>query len=463
MCFWRFRFLHQMTAKSKDEAHRTALAADDLMVAACMSKDSSGGSRVGAAPRIKDMKLEKVKHSGKSLEQRTKAEGLLTDIKDCLDTATQRVETVKGKSESLDEALNELVQDLTESHNEARVHLEASQSRLKELENLFRSATAENFNELQADLGNQQKEMTKGAYKSFRAKASKLSQTITKLERGMKVQNEGRKEGEDVVRAPAGHPLFAIMQNIANEKGEEAKVAGSLFEAKGGMRAALVPPKRGQDPATELQKNAYIKSGLKQLGTVIATSSKWAVWSMRETPKRKKVERILTRAFEPDLFCKLVLPRGIAWADAVFDPQLYATRSQHISVGLTPFAVMEARLLLSGKEMVCGIPIEKVPGETIKDKRQSLFRSTIDNIKMLIAQGVFFVTYESMRVCTIPTGFFIITASDSAQGIRWGMSSDEADSQRVALHLKALLSSFPELKNASTGHGQFLEYLQAAL
>ena len=194
-----------MTAKSKDEAHRTALAADDLMVAACMSKDSSGGSRVGAAPRIKDMKLEKVKHSGKSLEQRTKAEGLLTDIKDCLDTATQRVETVKGKSESLDEALNELVQDLTESHNEARVHLEASQSRLKELENLFRSATAENFNELQADLGNQQKEMTKGAYKSFRAKASKLSQTITKLERGMKVQNEGRKEGEDVVRAPAGH------------------------------------------------------------------------------------------------------------------------------------------------------------------------------------------------------------------------------------------------------------------
>jgi hypothetical protein len=452
-----------MTAKLKDEANRTALAADDLMAAACMNKDSLGGSRVGAAPKIKDMRIEKVKHSGKSLEQRTKVEGLLTDIKDCLDTAYHRLETLKGRSEAVDETFNELLQDLKDSHNDARVHLEATQSRLKELENLFRSATTENFNDLQADLGNQIKEMTKGAYKSFRAKALKLNQTITKLERGMKVQNEGRKEGEDVVRAPSGHPLFAIMQTICDDMGEEAKAAGSLFEAKGGMRAALVPPKRGQDPATELQKNAYIKSGLKQLGTVVATSSKWAVWSMREAPKRKKVEKILTKAFEPDLFCKLVLPKDIEWANTVFDPQLYATRSQHVSVGLTPFAVMEARLLLSGKEMVCGIPIEKVPGDTIKDKRQSLFRSTIDNIKMLIAQGGFFVAYESMRVCTIPTGFFIITASDSAQGIRWGMSSDEADSQRAALHLKALLSSFPELKNASTGHSQFLEYLLAAL
>ena len=37
--------------------------------------------------------------------------------------------------------------------------------------------------------------------------------------------------------------------------------AGTIFEAKGGLRAALVSATK--DPVAELAKNAYVKKGLK--------------------------------------------------------------------------------------------------------------------------------------------------------------------------------------------------------
>ena len=61
----------------------------------------------------------------------------------------------------------------------------------------------------------------------------------------------------------------------------------SLFEAKGGLRPALLTPKNGSDPMGEISKQAYITKGIKDLSVHLASHQTWAVWQMKEAPQKK--------------------------------------------------------------------------------------------------------------------------------------------------------------------------------
>jgi hypothetical protein len=75
--------------------------------------------------------------------------------------------------------------------------------------------------------------------------------------------------------------------------------------------------------------------------------------------------------------------------------------------------------------------------------------------------GGFALEHDSTKLAVLPTGFIYIIVSQASVGLRWSLSSDESDTNRVKLGLTNLIHSFPEMGNASTGCKQFLDWLSS--
>ncbi len=117
-------------------------------------------------------------------------------------------------------------------------------------------------------------------------------------------------------------------------------------------------------------------------------------------------------------------------------------------------------MLLTGKCVIAGIPLDSVPGEDIKEKRKTLFQSTIDGLRALLDSGGFLVQLTDDGALVIPTGYVTITATtETAIGLRWSISGDERDADRAAHALGMLLDVHPEMRNPSLGHAQLHEWL----
>jgi hypothetical protein len=144
----------------------------------------------------------------------------------------------------------------------------------------------------------------------------------------------------------------------------------------------------------------------------------------------------------------------------VFGPQVYGHQANYVHVGFTPFCMSEVRFLTSGKCVIAGVPFDRCPGETAADKRKAILHSTIDSLRVLIADGGFLMDLTDVGAIQIPSGYMVIFAATSnCIGIRWSTIGDERDTSRVAHVLGAFLESFPEVRNPSLGHLQMHEWL----
>ena len=68
-----------------------------------------------------------------------------------------------------------------------------------------------------------------------------------------------------------------------------------------------------------------------------------------------------------DLFSRLPLPED-EWGQRIFRPEMGRTGSAYISFGWTDFAVMEARVFVSGKHVIAGVRTERTPGDDLAEK-----------------------------------------------------------------------------------------------
>ena len=94
------------------------------------------------------------------------------------------------------------------------------------------------------------------------------------------------------------NPLYVILQSFG---GEEFKttVSKSVFEAKGGVRAAVLDQKADQDSIERLKKNSYTKKSMKNLqGHMTKTGQNYNHIVLREVPKARKLTAILKTGFD---------------------------------------------------------------------------------------------------------------------------------------------------------------------
>ena len=105
-----------------------------------------------------------------------------------------------------------------------------------------------------------------------------------------------------------------------------------------------------------------------------------------------------------------------------------------------PSGLMEAITCFRGGGRLPGIQTTKLPGLTFQDKRRFLFASTVDMLTELAAHAGFLIEIVQGKTYVIPSGFArAFVTQTGLMGLRWSMSSDEADSARVksTLHFLA--------------------------
>ena len=227
----------------------------------------------------------------------------------------------------------------------------------------------------------------------------------------------------------------------------------------------MVSPKAGADPVSDIIKLPFVKKGRKDIAAYMKNHQQpLGILKINEVAKVRKIQKPLKQSFDAALFTTNILPKNADWADMVCQPQLFGTSSCFLHVGFAHFASMECCLLFEGTETIVGIPLEAVPGSSVKEKRKHLYMSTVDTVRGMVERDGFVVNHDYSSLLVVPTGYLLIVASTGAVGavgLRWSISSDDADSERVKMSLSNLLSSFPEMKNPSTGLGQWLAYLDS--
>ena len=89
-------------------------------------------------------------------------------------------------------------------------------------------------------------------------------------------------------------------------------------------------------------------------------------------------------------------------------------------------------------------------------------RLTVDALKDLVISSKGFacqIDLEEDVVYMIPSGFLIIATSKGCASLRWGVSSDDADTNRVKMMLDECIGAFAEFRSATSSFAKFSEFL----
>ena len=98
-------------------------------------------------------------------------------------------------------------------------------------------------------------------------------------------------------------------------------------------------------------------------------------------------------------------------------------------------------------------------GDGLKETRAWLTSASKDDLSDFFARKGFAVEHDSSNLLVIPSGFICCVFSSGAKMIRWGLSSDDSDTDRVKKSLDMLLQSSEELRETSADYTEFQRYL----
>lgn len=286
------------------------------------------------------------------------------------------------------------------------------------------------------------KEM-EGAVKQWASKKATMTKMMDSLKRKSVVAATPVDDGR---RAP---PLHVICHALTAELA--APTVPSVFEAKAGMAGVYAKVKQDKaDPVDAILGLPFMTRLQKTMQDALKANDS-CLLNATEPPKKRKMLNALTEALDPALFHRLAVPKGCSWEEQMFGLQSFASSPQQISVCFTHFAAMEARLLLEGEEVILAMPIDTVPGESLKEKRKYIFQAPNEAVKTLVDNGGFMLKHSSTHPVVLPSGFSYAIASSGCVGIRWTSSADDNDTRRFRTGLGLMLESFPELRNPNLG------------
>ncbi len=97
----------------------------------------------------------------------------------------------------------------------------------------------------------------------------------------------------------------------------------------------------------------------------------------------------------------------------------------------------------------------------MEEKRRNLSVLTGDGMVTLIREtGGFVMKPQKNDVVLLPSGFVMMSASNTCVYDRWVVSGDQDDARRVSSMLESLITEFTETRNPASGHPAFVEYLR---
>ena len=232
------------------------------------------------------------------------------------------------------------------------------------------------------------------------------------------------------------------------ERGEH-NVTESIFETKGGMRASLLEVSSNEDFEKILCQPVY-KRAKKKIDLALKSGVGAAVQPFAAGKiVLKRFEETVVTLCGHEVRAKTALPRA-GWADLVFEMKAFGCDETHVSCGWTDLGMCSAQLFLEGRCAIMGLRTDRVPGQTLREKRENVLRSDAQTLSTLLADGGWYVRIESgvsvdtgRCLLAVPTGFMLLQAGDKCRSLRWPFVADQADITRAKSCLQGLMDSFP--------------------
>jgi hypothetical protein len=290
------------------------------------------------------------------------------------------------------------------------------------------------------------KEMNKGVMEEFIQYCKRFNQASSSMNRATKTEDaESKRARADAPRPPLFTSLFEGVDDAS------VNCSSSVFEAKGGVRPASLPANslgnfnRVHDAPAMKKALKSVASGLK--GGAPACTQPLDAGKAVMT----KFSQTLGTLVGAELMTKCALPRQ-PWSNDVFKPEVIGCSDAYANVFWNTFGMISVNLIMSGDVCFLGIPSDKVPGLTYKDKRTTLMRSTVDDLVRMRSDGGFYMKFldgastDGQCIFVIPSGFVIVMAGKNLRMLRWPIVADDVDTARVKNTLTNLVQSFPEYR-----------------
>lgn len=258
-------------------------------------------------------------------------------------------------------------------------------------------------------------------FKDFRKKVNKV------LEKALRIAERSSKSGrKQKGHAAAGqrHPFVVKVNddlkkflpiNISPHDGtkgaKEAIAAASSLVVAG--RPALLTGALGK-LVEDMAGEAYIQSNKKWNKSYFSNSDESFVASV---VSNAKMRRVLQASFDnalmksKDFFTKAPpFPKEDKLLhDEIFGIQVYESLPSHLQVGLLPFALPEARVLIDGGELLLAINISSAVGNGILEKQEWLMQQTPAVITDLVRRSGWAVSIHKGDLLFVPSGYIVMS------------------------------------------------------
>ncbi len=273
-----------------------------------------------------------------------------------------------------------------------------------------------------------------------------------------------KQEEQRAIESAPRHPLFVSMMESLDQG--IVNCSSSIFEAKGGLRPAVLPI-TSQETFNAVALSPVLRKAIKCIASSCSKGTAACCQPLEGgTAVINRFNTAVQTAVGMELLTRCALPRS-EWGTRLWGYEAVGYGSKpHANVAWSPYGMMSGMICLEGDYAMLGIAEDEVEGGTFQEKRTSFLRYTIDDIlkKLNSGRGWFVrikdgVTQNGDCVVVLPSGFIVATAGQNARVLRWPLFADAADTARVKHSMRGMLESFPEFRSTETGYPQFAEFL----
>lgn len=171
----------------------------------------------------------------------------------------------------------------------------------------------------------------------------------------------------------------------------------------------------------------------------------------------------ISSALGKEYTSRLEAAEGEPWLNGIFQPQLMTWMPGFVNIGITPFALPEARVVLEGVIFVAALPCEALTSENYAQKIEELGQLTFEAFSKLVSERGTCALLRPGATFVVPAGFICVEVTTEIEGdiaveqcgssLRWSFMAD-SDSLRsvVHAHLTQMLDAWPSLAQGDVGN-----------